>query len=490
MNRFLNHLAASMLCTMLIVLTPSAQDAEMPPPTPRPGADNVTVTIEKVEKELSSIKKPSRRSRTSTSKTTYDDIVMVGGTPVAIKLGESARDVVVVGSDVQVDGTVQGSLVVVLGNVSLGPTGRVVQGPVIVGGDLFAQPGSKIGNNPTVISLSLFGGVTNVLNPALVEAGKRWVAEGAFRIRPLPHRLALAWVVAGFLLLFFVVIGVIFQRPVTASVAILDEKPGSALLVGLLVGFLSLLLVLLLIVSLVGVIVLPFAASALVALFIIGKVAVYRYAGQTLGGQLGVTFLQSPLVALVSGTLLFYLCYAVPVIGAIVWLLVAPLGIGAVVLATLGRNKSAVNAAALGGVAVTDLPSGLAAAPPVLLPRVGFWSRFLATFLDLMLVGLLMALFFHRPEWFLLVWTLYHLALWSWKGTTVGGIILGLRIVRLDGGPIGLPVAAIRLLGGFFSAAVFFLGFFWAGWTQERQAWHDKIAGTVVVRYPKSTPLL
>ena len=52
------------------------------------------------------------------------------------------------------------------------------------------------------------------------------------------------------------------------------------------------------------------------------------------------------------------------------------------------------------------------------------------------------------------------------------------------------PPAAVRLLGGFFSAALFFLGFFWAGWSADRQSWHDKIAGTVVIRNPKSTPLL
>ena len=482
MNRILNHLAASFLCTLLMVLSPLAQEAETPP-VPKPADDAVAIAVEKEAPP----KKSSRRSRSS--RTTYDDIVMVGGAPVVIKAGESARDVVVVGSDVEVDGIVQGDLVVVLGNVRLGPAGQVAHGPVIVGGDLFTQPGSKIGNNPTVLSLSALGGVTNILSPAFVEAGKRWVAEGAFRIRPLPHRLPMAWMVAGFLLLFFVVIGVLFQRPVAATVSVLDEKPGTSLMMGLLVGFLSLLLVLLLIVSLVGVIVLPFVVCALAALFIIGKVAVYRYAGQTLGGQLGVTFLQNPLVALISGTLLFYLCYAVPVIGAIVWLMVVPLGIGAVTLATLGRKKSATSGVAAGGVPVVDPSLSLASPPPMVLPRVGFWLRFLATFLDFMLVGLVMALLVRTPQWFLLVWTVYHLAMWSWKGTTVGGIILGLRIVRLDGGPISLPVAAVRLLGGFFSAAVFFLGFFWSGWTQDRQSWHDKIAGTVVVRYPKSTPL-
>jgi uncharacterized RDD family membrane protein YckC len=37
---------------------------------------------------------------------------------------------------------------------------------------------------------------------------------------------------------------------------------------------------------------------------------------------------------------------------------------------------------------------------------------------------------------------------------------------------------------------VLFLGFFWAGWTREKTAWHDLIAGTVIVRMPRGIPLL
>ena len=113
MNRLLNHLAASVLSTMLIVLTPFAQESETSP-SPKPVDDTVTVAVEKETPP----KKSSRRSRSS--KTTYDDIVMFGGAPVSIKVDESARDVVVVGGDVEVDGSVHGSLVVVLGNVRLG----------------------------------------------------------------------------------------------------------------------------------------------------------------------------------------------------------------------------------------------------------------------------------------------------------------------------------------------------------------------------------
>lgn len=490
MNRLFNPLAASVLSAVLLVLPLFAQDSE-PPPAPLTNEAAATPAIEKGAPTTSPALAKRSSKRRGSSRTTYGDIVMVGGAPVAILEGESARDVVVVGSDVDIDGTVQGELVVVLGTVRIGPKGRVTEGPLILGGGLQTEAGARLGINPTVIGFGTFGGMTNILTPSLVNASKRWVAEGAFRIRPIPHALPLAWVVSGFVLGFFVLIGLIFQRPVTATVAVLDAKPGSALLAGLLTGFCSVLLLLLLFISLVGWVLLPFVICALVAFSVIGKVAVYRYAGQVMGMQTGTRFLQNPLVALIAGTLLFYLFYAVPVLGAVVWLMVAPLGIGAVVLAALGRNRSAAAASTVGAVPL-DVSSGTGSNPPVLLPRVGFWLRFLATLLDFALVGILMAAVFHNdpPRWFLLAWSLYHLVFWAWKGTTVGGIILGLRIVRIDGSPINLPVAVVRLLGGFFSAALFFLGFFWAGWSQDRQSWHDKIAGTVVVRTPRSTPLL
>jgi uncharacterized RDD family membrane protein YckC len=34
------------------------------------------------------------------------------------------------------------------------------------------------------------------------------------------------------------------------------------------------------------------------------------------------------------------------------------------------------------------------------------------------------------------------------------------------------------------------LGFFWIAIDDNSQAWHDKIAGTVVVRVPKGVPLV
>jgi uncharacterized RDD family membrane protein YckC len=80
--------------------------------------------------------------------------------------------------------------------------------------------------------------------------------------------------------------------------------------------------------------------------------------------------------------------------------------------------------------------------------------------------------------------------MWTWRGTTVGGIVLNLRVVRYDGKPMNFAVALVRALSAAFSIVVFFLGFLWIAWSQDKQGWHDKIAGTVVVRQPRGTPLL
>jgi uncharacterized RDD family membrane protein YckC len=48
----------------------------------------------------------------------------------------------------------------------------------------------------------------------------------------------------------------------------------------------------------------------------------------------------------------------------------------------------------------------------------------------------------------------------------------------------------VRSLTSLFSLVVAFLGFLWAGWDREKQTWHDKIAGTVVVRMPKGFSLI
>ena len=130
---------------------------------------------------------------------------------------------------------------------------------------------------------------------------------------------------------------------------------------------------------------------------------------------------------------------------------------------------------------------GIPAVELTALPRAGFWIRLAATLLDLILLGWFLQIV---DGYFPLLWLAYHVGMWTWKGTTIGGIVCGLKVVREDGRPLDFTVALVRSLAAVFSFVALGIGFFWAGWSPERQSWHDKIAGTVIVKVPKGMSLI
>ena len=69
-----------------------------------------------------------------------------------------------------------------------------------------------------------------------------------------------------------------------------------------------------------------------------------------------------------------------------------------------------------------------------------------------------------------------------WNGQTVGKRIMGVRVVRLDGEPITWWTAFERAGGYAAGLATGLLGFAQVWWDANRQAIHDRIVGTVVVR--------
>ncbi len=73
-----------------------------------------------------------------------------------------------------------------------------------------------------------------------------------------------------------------------------------------------------------------------------------------------------------------------------------------------------------------------------------------------------------------------------WNGQTVGKRMMGVRVVRLDGGPINWWIAFER--AGGYAAGLFtgLLGFAQVWWDGNRQMIHDRIVGTVVVREGKA----
>jgi uncharacterized RDD family membrane protein YckC len=145
--------------------------------------------------------------------------------------------------------------------------------------------------------------------------------------------------------------------------------------------------------------------------------------------------------------------------------------------------------------AVMAPPEPEAAVPAselVLLPRAAFVDRLAGFALDVILIAItVQVLSIHREEGrvFFLLALAYHIIFWTLKGTTLGGIICQLRLVRVDGRPLSFPDALVRALTGIFSLAVFGLGFLWILRDPERQAWHDRVAGTYVVKVPRNWPI-
>lgn len=132
---------------------------------------------------------------------------------------------------------------------------------------------------------------------------------------------------------------------------------------------------------------------------------------------------------------------------------------------------------------------------------VGFWPRVGASVIDSVLALLLIlpfALAFYGPAYFqdtrffkgglgiLIEWVLPAVAViafWIARGATPGKMLISARIVdAATGGAPSKGQLIGRYLGYYVSMLPLFLGFFWVAFDERRQGWHDKLAGTVVVR--------
>ncbi|MBX3733178.1 MAG: RDD family protein [Verrucomicrobiae bacterium] len=174
---------------------------------------------------------------------------------------------------------------------------------------------------------------------------------------------------------------------------------------------------------------------------------------------------------------------------------------------------SATRAEVSGPPAVEGVPAGAGAPPPppplegsafaspessgpsvpeaLSLPRVGLKERLIASAIDwVILIPALAWMDFDSLRWKLLAAVAYFAGLWAWRATTIGGIVLQLRVARLDGRPVDGATAIVRALGALFATLALGIGYFWSAWDSERQGWHDKIAGTVVLKVPRAQPLV
>jgi uncharacterized RDD family membrane protein YckC len=126
-------------------------------------------------------------------------------------------------------------------------------------------------------------------------------------------------------------------------------------------------------------------------------------------------------------------------------------------------------------------------------PKAGFWVRVLAYLIDvvaLIAIDYVLALVLSGGDLAAvsnlgtLVGIVYLVGFWSsyGGGQTLGMRVLGLRVVRTDGSQLTIVQALIRYVGLIIASIPLLIGLIWVAFDANKQGWHDKIAGTYVVK--------
>jgi uncharacterized RDD family membrane protein YckC len=466
--------------------------------------------------------------------------VVIGG---SAKVKGKVRDAaVVIGGDLDIEGEVGDAAVAVMGNVRAGQGAKINGEVVSVGGKADISEDATVGGR---VQETNFGGAL-----PRAEWLRNWFSRGLLKLRPLAPGVGWVWGGWCILILIYLLIAAAFPKPVQACMDELTRRPATSFLMGLLTQLLIPLVLLILVAIVIGIIVVPFVLAALAVGFVVGKVAIMEWLGFKIGIHMKSSGM-NPAAALLIGAVVLTILYLIPVLGMLTFLIVSVWGLGIAVMAAFGGlrrelpGKGTTPATMQNTVAPQTPPgesptpgpvaspvyafqqtpspgfsassepvppSSSEAVPPLVgqpppidrtataaaaattpeawtFPKATFWERLGAAFLDIVLVSMLGHAVGGPPQAFVVALA-YFAGMWAWKATTIGGIVIGLKVARLDGQQINFTIALIRALAAVFSVLVLFLGFLWIIWDKDRQGWHDRIAGTVVIKLPKGTPLV
>lgn len=433
-------------------------------------------------------------------------LIAIGGD--ARLTGSVGDGAVAMFGNLYLDGTVHGDAVAILGNVTLGPEAIVHGELVSLGGTITRDPAASVLGTQQAISFGEHFGRMEWLRP--------WFQYCLLYARPLAFEPGLQWAwwtAFGFLALY-VLVSLLFDNSVQRCVTTFEERPAQTVLASILTVLLTPVVLILLTITVIGALVVPFIAVGLFCAALFGKAVVFGVLGRRITRFTGVAPFSHIAFATLTGGLIAMILYVVPVIGFIAYNIIGVLGLGVAVYTLLlalraanertasARAATAASSAAPAATFAADGSIGtvppLAPEPPpaptnvefTALPRASFWIRMGALIIDLILVGVVLSVFDPSEKFTLLLLAAYGALMWKLRSTTIGGIICNLRVVRTDGRDIEWETAIVRALSCFLSLAPAGLGFFWMLFDSNRQTWHDKIAGTIVVRVPKNQPLV
>ncbi len=82
-------------------------------------------------------------------------------------------------------------------------------------------------------------------------------------------------------------------------------------------------------------------------------------------------------------------------------------------------------------------------------------------------------------------WAGFYAISWSRGGQTLGMTAWRIHLLDTDGQPPSWRQIAVRLLTAPLSFASLGMGYLWFYVDDNRQTWHDRLSGTMVVHLPK-----
>ncbi len=216
---------------------------------------------------------------------------------------------------------VEGDLNVVMGDATIEGT---VDGDVnVVGGNILERPGASI------------TGQTNVVGGDVMNAIVPWAPSQSMR-NPFAPDERVMWRVAWDVVVLLVFL--IFRLRTRMALDRLERHPGLTVGAGL-IGWIAVIpLCGMLLISILLIPLIPVEAVALAAGVFVGKAALALLVGRRLSEMINPHGTPSPLGALVLGLVLLTAAELVPVIGILVTILVGVVSLGAVILSLFDEH--------------------------------------------------------------------------------------------------------------------------------------------------------
>ena len=162
----------------------------------------------------------------------------------------------------------------------------------------------------------------------------------------------------------------------------------------------------------------------------------------------------------------------------------------------------------------TSLDTVVSGQSPVEVIKVGFWRRLPAFLIDIIILQILKEIIISPLKFnlsidettfaslediiqnfeafvtyillsiivYLSISCFYFTQFYGSTGQSVGKKLMGIKVIPVTGGMMTYKKALVRYLGYLISEIPFFFGFIWIAIDKDKQGWHDRIAGTYVVK--------